>query len=348
MLSVIICVTTAVASETVLEEQKVAYGLYQVAREAKLDADVTFDDGLSALFERAWHEVGDILTGGLKCIATVLIVSVLCGLVETFLDQSPPMYLSLVSALSVMGGSIGSVMGMFHLGQAAIEEVNAFSKVLLPSLITAGISSGTPLGATAQYSATILFSDVLTTTIISVFLPLIKVFLVAVTANAAFENQTLGRIADFLKWIVSGSLKLFLMIFVGYLTTSGLIAATGDMVGVKTAKFAITGVVPVVGGILADAGETVVAGAMIIKNSIGIVGLLGIFSIILTPFLTLGINYFLFKIASVLTAPMCNQKLGTLIEQIGGGIGIVFGMTCTCVILLFISIVSGMFMIGLV
>ena len=90
------------------------------------------------------------------------------------------------------------------------------------------------------------------------------------------------------------------------------------------------------------------AGALVVKNAIGIVGMLGLFSIVLTPFITLGVNYFLFKVASALLSPMCNQKLGTLLEQIGGGIGIVFGMTSTAVVLVFISIVSGMFVVGLV
>lgn len=345
---VMLCAMPASASQSVLEEQKTVYGLYDVAREAGIDAETTLEEGLAALFDRAAREIGGVLTGGLRCVITALIVSVLCGLVESFYDGTPPCYLSVVAALSVMGTSIKSITGMFRLGQAAIEEINAFSKVLLPSLVTAGIASGTPLSATAQYSATILFSDVLMTAITNVFLPLINVFLVAITANAAFENQTLGKIADFLKWTVSGSLKLFLMVFVGYLTTSGLISATSDMVGLKTAQFAITGVVPVVGNILAEAGETVVAGALVVKNAIGIVGMLGLFSIVITPFITLGVNYFLFKSASALTSPMCSPKIGTLLEQIGGGIGIVFGMTAASVVLVFISIVSGMFVIGLV
>ena len=344
---VLFCVTTASASQSILEEQKNAYGLYDVAREARVDADTTLDEGLISLFDRATREIAGVLTSGLRCVITAIIISVLCALAESFYDGNPPGYLSIVAALSVMGASVSNIKSIFHLGQTAIEEINAFSKVLLPSLVTAGIASGTPLNATAQYSATILFSDVFMTAITHVFLPLINVFLVAITANAAFENQTLGKIADFLKWTVSGSLKLFLMVFVGYLTTSVLIAATSDMVGLKTAQFAITGVVPVVGNILAEAGETVVAGAFAVKNAIGTVGMLGLFSIVLTPFITLGVNYFLFKSASALTSPMCSQKIATLLDQIGGGIGIVFGMTATSVVLVFISIVSGMFVIGL-
>ena len=343
-----VCFITAYASESILEEQKTTYGLYDVARAGNINADTTLDDGLAALLSRAWGEVRGILTNGLRCVLTVLLISVLFNLLEAFYNGFPPKYLSIAAALAVIGSTSGNIISMFRLGQATIEEINAFSKVLMSSLITAGVACGTPLSASAQYSATILFSDMLMSVITNILFPLIYLFLITITADAAFENQTIGRIAAFIKWAVTGSLKLFLMLFVGYLTTTGLISATSDSVGLKTAQFAINGVVPVVGGILADAGETVMAGALVVKNALGVVGILGLFSLALTPFLTFGINCLLFKVASALTAPVCNSKLATLMEQIGGGIGIVFAMTCTSLILVFISIVSGMFVIGFV
>ena len=57
------------------------------------------------------------------------------------------------------------------------------------------------------------------------------------------------------------STHLLLLAFVGYLTASGAIAGSVDAAAVKTAKLAISRAIPVVGGILADASETVLAGA---------------------------------------------------------------------------------------
>lgn len=345
LFSILFCFASA--EETVLEEQKEAYGLNKVADYVKIDRETTLEDGVKTLLTRTTKNFRKILTQGLTCVAVALAISALCGVCETLFLGQPPLVLSIASTLAIMGTATGNVTGMIEIGKNAIGQINAFSKVLMPSLMTAGVATGAPLSATSQYSITLLFSDVLLTAINGLFLPLVYAYLAAIAANAALPNQSLSKIAAFLKWVISGSLKLILMVFVGYITASGLISTTTDVVGVKTAQFAISGTVPVVGGILADAGETVIAGAMMIKNSIGVVGMLGILSIILTPFLTLGVNYCLFKIASALAEPMCDLKLSGLLEQISGGLGMILGMLGGSALLLFISIISGMFMIGI-
>ena len=335
------------AEDSVLEEQKEAYGLNEVADFAQIDRDTTLEDGIKTILTQSLKNIRKILTQGLTCVAVALAISALCGVFETLFLGQPPFVLSIASSLAIMGTVTGSVTGMIEIGKSAIEQINTFSKVLMPSLMTAGIASGTPIAATSQYSITMLFSDVLLTAMNGFFLPLVYTYLVLIAANAALSNQSLSKISSFLKWSINSSLKLVLMVFIGYITASGLISVTTDVVGVKTAQFAISGTVPVVGGILADAGETVIAGAIMIKNSIGVVGMLGVLSIVLTPFLTLGVNFCLFKVASALSEPMCDMKISGLLDQIGGGLGMVLSMLGSSAVLFFISIISGMFMIGI-
>ena len=354
LLALVLCLGTAKAIDQELtKQQNEAYGMNEVLDKApsEIKRETSLDEGLAGLGKRLTGEFGEVFRRGVKCIALVLAISVLCAVVGSLYnatDSREPMYLPIVGALAVMGAAAGSINSVIGMGRASIEQLNAFSKVLLPSLMTASAATGVPLAATAQYSATILFSDLLMTVITNVLFPLVYAYLAAATANAAIGNDSMGRIADFFRWIASSCLKIFLMVFVGYLTMSGLIASRTDLVGTKTAKFAISGVVPVVGSILADATETVVAGAMVVKNSIGVVGMLTILSICLTPFLVLAVNYFLFKAAAALSAPMCEPRLGKLVDQIGGGFGLVLGMTGAAALLLFISIVSSLFVVGAV
>ena len=68
----------------------------------------------------------------------------------------------------------------------------------------------------------------------------------------------------------------------------------------KVAKAAISGVVPVVGGIISDASETVLAGAGMLKNTIGVFGTLAILAACAYPFLQLGVQYLLYKLTAFL------------------------------------------------
>lgn len=93
------------------------------------------------------------------------------------------------------------------------------------------------------------------------------------------------------------------------------------------AKTAISGVVPVVGGILAEASETVLAGAGMLRGVIGVGGMLAILAACAYPFLQLGIQYLLYKLAGSLSAMVGPPELCRLIDGLGGAFGLVLGMT---------------------
>ena len=113
-----------------------------------------------------------------------------------------------------------------------------------------------------------------------------------------------------------------------------------DGMAVKMTKSAISGAVPVVGGILADASETVLAGAGMLKNTIGVFGMLVILASCAYPFLQLGIQYLLYKLTAFLAAAVGTPGLCKLIDGLGGAFGLVLGMTGSCAILLLVSILS--------
>ena len=130
-----------------------------------------------------------------------------------------------------------------------------------------------------------------------------------------------------MKWAVTGLLSALLTVFVFYLTISGAIAGAADAVTQKAAKTVLSGMVPVVGSILSDAAETVVAGAGVLKGTIGAVVVLVVLAICLAPFLQLGCHYLIYKCAAALTATVTPGSEASLIDAIGSAFALVLGMT---------------------
>jgi stage III sporulation protein AE len=223
--------------------------------------------------------------------------------------------------------------------------MDALSKLLLPGIAVATAASGAPTAAAAKQFAAMLFSDVLITGIHRLLLPLLYAYIATCTANTAIGNEGLKRIAELIKWVVTSSLTCLLLTFVGYLSISGVIAGTTDAAAIKAAKFAVSGMVPVVGGILSDAAETVLVGAGILKNSVGVAGMLAVLSICIVPFLQLGVHYLVYKLVSALSATIFDGGISGLISSIGGAFGLILGMTGSCALLLLISAVSAITMV---
>lgn len=308
-----------------------------------LSPDISLDQGLQSIIDTGGDQVFGIVRKAVRSGILLLVIVLLCGLADGLyggLGKSGLDIVVVAGALAVTAVAVTDVNSLIGLGRKALSDIEMFSKVLLPTITAAAAASGSPGGAIARQVATMLFSDVLLTLISRLLLPLVYAYVAACTAYAALGNEGLKRISSTLKWAVTLILTTVLLVFVAYLTVSGVIAGTTDAVTVKAAKFTVSSVVPVVGGILADAAETVLAGAGILRNAVGIFGMLTVLGMCVAPFLQLGVHYLVYKAAAALTATVSGGRVAGLIDSIGGAFGLVLGMTGASALLMLISMVS--------
>jgi len=235
---------------------------------------------------------------------------------------------------------------MIGLGRDTIARMDLLSAVLLPAMGILTALSGSISAAAVRQGATVLFSKILVTAMDSFLIPLVYAYVVVSCARAAAGDSGLERVEHGIKSLVTGSLTVLLVVFVGYLTASGAIAGSVDISRVKAAKMAISRAVPVVGGILADASETVLAGAGALRGSVGAAGMLVVLAICLTPFLHLAVQYVIYKAVAALCALVAQRELAGLIDAIGSAFGLVLGMTGAAALILLVSVVSAVLMVS--
>lgn len=304
------------------------------------------DQGLNAVFQRGALQLRGILRQALKSGVVLLAVVLLCALASGLADQGlfggEIDVVSLAGALAVAAAAVSDVHTLIGLGRETLNNIGAFSQALLPAVTAAAAAAGAPASAVARQAATILFSELLLLLINRLLIPLVYAYIALATAQAAIGNGGLRRIAELVKWAVSSILTAVLMAFVGYLSVSGVIAGSADAVTVRAAKFTMSSMVPVVGGILSDAAETVLAGAGVVRNTMGVFGMIVILLICVGPFLQLGVHYLAYKLTAALSATLSDGRVTALIDQIGGAFGLVLGMTGASALMLLLSIVSGL------
>lgn len=90
---------------------------------------------------------------------------------------------------------------------------------------------------------------------------------------------------------------------------------------------------------------TTLAGAGVVKNAIGVFGLLGVLAACLGPFVRLGVQYLLYKLTAFLAGMTAAPELAKLIDALGGVFGLMLGMTGSCALLLLISISSAILVV---
>ena len=298
---------------------------------------------LAQLLQSLGDRAGEVVRQRLRGAAAILLVVVLCGAAEGFFQgsgmKSPP-FLPMAGALSVTMAAAGSLDSLLGLGASTIDELSAFSQTLLPTLAAATAAAGAVTTATVQQVATVFFVDLLIQLIDRVCLPMVYLYIGVVTAAACLPENRLGTLADGVKKVVTWVLTGAVLAFTLYLSVVRVITGSADAVTVKVAKAAISGVVPVVGKIISDASETVLAGAGMLKNTIGIFGTLAILAACAYPFLQLGVQYLLYKLTAFLAGAVGAPGLCRLIDGLGGAFGLILAMTGSCALLLLVSVLS--------
>lgn len=297
-----------------------------------------------AIGEQAAGKAGEILRQRLRGAASVLLVVVLCGVIENFWQgaagEKGPALLSMAGAVTITLLTAGDLESLLGLGRQTIGELSQFSGVLLPVLAAVTAAAGYPGTATVQQAAAVLLVDLMIAFIQELLLPMVYLYIGVLTASCALSEERLGGLAAGMKRVIVWGLTIPLLGFTLYLSAARVITGAVDAASVRVTKAALSGMVPVVGGIISEAAETVLAGAGVLKNTIGIFGTLAVLAACALPFLHLGIQYLLYKLTAFLAAAMGASGLCKLIDGLGGAFGLILGMTGSCAILLLISVLS--------
>ncbi len=344
------CVPAAKAAD-ILDEVWDAAGADAVAEagedvvEQTLDGDIDLAAGLGDLLDTAEEELAGLLKealrSGILLLLTVLLAEMMAGLGAS-VPGGWKDGVRVIAALTVTGLAVADAGNLIDLGRETIQELDAFTQILTPVMATACAAAGNATGAAVRQAATLLCSSVLMSLVNRLFLPLVYGYIAMVAGACATGNRGLSAVAGLLKWCVTAALKGVLMVYTAFLSFASLAAGGADAMTARLTKSAISGLVPVVGGILSDAADTLLAGAGLLRSVLGIFGVLAVLGFCLTPFLRLGMQYLLYRAVAVLAAVFPNAGLSGLIEELGSAFGLVLGMTGACALMTLISIFAAM------
>lgn len=117
----------------------------------------------------------------------------------------------------------------------------------------------------------------------------------------------------------------------------GTLASSVDGITAKTAKTVVSSAIPVVGKILGDAVDTVLGCGIVLKNAVGIVGVIIVIGICIMPIIKLVILSLAYKLLAVVSEPIADKNIVELLEQIGDIFKIFLGIICALSFMLIIG-----------
>lgn len=302
--------------------------------------------GVSFNWNNLWHSLVNKLfkecATNLHLLGKLLFLAVLCVMLQNLQNSFNQSGISLLAySLCYIFLAVIALTAFYNALMLARETVGymvGFMEALLPLMITlltgvGAITSAalfTPLMLFVVGSVSIVVKDVV--------LPLLLLTASLEFVNYLTDKYRLNNLAGIIKQAAMIVLGFTLVVFVGVITIQGVAGSVADGITLRTAKYATATFVPVVGKMFADTVEVVMGASLLLKNAIGIFGVMAVLFICLFPLIKLFSLIVIIKIAGALIQPMGDEKMAKCLDAMGNNLLLVFACVLTVALMFFLVI----------
>lgn len=228
-------------------------------------------------------------------------------------------------------------------GTDVINQMSTFVTKLAPILSILLVSSGYVASASSFYPVFTSSIYIICIIIEKLIIPIIYAGCVISIANNLNNYIQLNHFGNMLKSFSKWLLTAALTIFSGINAIYGFCAPSLDNVGMKTAKFAVGSIIPLVGNFLSESIETVMTGTQLMKNAVGTAGIISLLVICAVPCIKIAAIMISIKITAAIIEPISDKKYADMLNEAASSITLMFAsLLCVCVLfILTIAIIIG-------
>lgn len=302
--------------------------------ELTADASTFLQFVFSALFSRLKSLLPIIIGIAVICIFSGLVDKTKCNL----LNNSTSGLISFFCFATVLMLLLAGVWNLLETAKNTIFMVKRLSNLAMPILLTFMAATGATTSAKVYSPAVALLSEGVTEIVANVVLPMFIFSVVfSVIGNLSSEIK-LEKLSTFFKNVSSWILGITFTVFTGFLAVQGLTASTIDGISIRAAKFATKTYIPILGGYLADGFDLILASCVLIKNSLGVVVLLILLSVVLAPVFSIIVFNLGLQLICALTEPIADPKIVKFLTDIGKNLSILLVCVLAVTFMLFIMV----------
>ena len=292
---------------------------------------------LSALTASAWR------------LARLMAPAIFCGVMQrlraSFAREALGETLSAACFLLLAGCMAQDLGQHIILAQDAIARMADLMQALFPLLLTLLAAVGGTAGAAFFQPAVVAASGTMTALARSVTLPLALSAGVTAILNHLSPRMKISRLSSLFRTGASWTLGVGFTVFISVTTLQSLGAAAADGVSIRTAKYAVDHFVPVVGGMFADTMDTLVGASLLIKNALGLTGLLLLLSVAAAPMLQTLAAAALYRAGAALLEPLSDPRCGVCLQDFSDILMLLFVIQLS-VGAMFLLLVAQMLVVG--
>ncbi len=314
---------------TLSEEQKNVLGgtLTEFLKNTVNGEFGSYESFLTYLFSCVGTASVHVLPLLISVVAVAILTSLVNGVKGNFSSKSVD---DIVNFAGISSVSIIVLLQFFSLIKAVGEciiNMKTQMEAVFPLLFTLMSALGAS-GSIAVYQPSVaVISFGITQLITVIVLPMLIVTVAFSIVGNLSSSVKLSGLNKFFSSVSKWLLGTAFFLFVGFLSIKGITAAVYDNMSVRTAKFALSKYIPVIGGYLSEGFNLVLAGTVLVKNAIGGAAVTIMFVSVLPILIQTIIFSLTLKLAAGLTEPFSCERLGSLLNGVSTTASLLIAIT---------------------
>lgn len=294
------------------------------------------------LLKKIFPVLGDEIKQAIKVMVSIIIIvlihSVFKSITDNLKNESVSQITYYVQYILIATVIMSNFSNIIALLKDTITNMTGFLQTLFPLLMTLMLASGSFVSVNILQPIILFIINLISNIFQTIIIPAILIGTALAIVSKISDRIQIDKLSKFIKsssiWII-GTL---LTIFVGVLSIEGTLGSSVDGITAKTAKAAVSSFIPVVGKVLGDAVDTVIGCSSILKNAIGIVGVIVVIAICILPIIKLAIITVIYNFTAAICEPIADSKVISLISQMADTFKILLAILCAISVMMIIGV----------
>ena len=280
-------------------------------------------DSIEVLTRWAWKQMFFELSESKKLILEVLLITFCFSLLKNTAGSFGNGYTSEISFMLVYAILAVLLLKSVYIFQTivaqALGQCVSFMRLFLPCFCTGMFFSSNNYSMAGFYQLTFLVIYLVEEIFNKVLLPFIHINVLLCIFNHFFEEGQFSNLAELFETMINWGLKISVTMILSFSTVQNLINPAKDRIAQGTLGKAAS-VIPTIGTIIGNVGELLLGAGMIIKNAVGIAGILVIVVIGAGPLIKTICLGFTYRILAAVTEPLADKRISNCMKALAKGV----------------------------
>lgn len=295
----------------------------------------------NTLYKKIINLLGKEVKTGIKSLVSILIIivihSILKSISENFQNDNVSKMIYYVQYIAIVTVIMNNFSDVISMVKETATNLVGFMNSLIPILVSLMLYTGSITTSSILEPAILFMINFIGNIIQSFLIPAVLIAATLSIVSKIGEKVQIDKISKTFNSGIIWILGIILTTFVGVLSLEGTLSSSIDGITAKTAKAIVSSSIPIVGKILGDAVDTVLGCGIILKNAIGVIGVIIIIGICIMPILKIAILTVSYKILASVSEPIADAKIVKLLEQIGDIFKVLLAILCSISVMVIVG-----------